>query len=128
MATLTLSATLTYGDTTPEGAVPRREPLTFTMSYTEQSVKTVQIPPSTVDHVVSMDTVGSPKFVLVRSESTDVTVKLFDGTTDSGAISVSENGGWVMLANGDGQEIISVKVTTPGSPASGARVTVMAFE
>lgn len=128
MATLTVSATLTYGETTPDGAVPRREPLTFSMTYSEQSIKTVQIAPSTPDFLVSVDTVNSPKFVFVRSEATDVTAKLFDGVTTSAAISVSENGGWIMLANPDGQEITGVKITTPGSPASGARVTVMAFE
>lgn len=129
MATLTVSATLQFGDTTPDGAVPCRIPLTFTLDYTEESVKTVAIAASATDSSIELDSVTAPKFLFVRSLATDVTVKVTDGVTaDPTPTSVAEDGGWVMLANPNGQAINQLLVTTPASPATGARVQVIAFE
>jgi len=129
MPNLTVSVTLTYGDITPDGAVPCREPLTFTLAYTEASIKTVQIAASTVDFPILVDTVGAPKFIYAKSEATDVTVKLSDGVVVTPTpTSLSAEGGWIMIANPNGQAIKSLLVTTPASPASGARVKVIAFE
>lgn len=129
MANLTVSATLTYGDTTPDGAVPCRTPLTFTLAYTEQSIKTVQIAASTTDFVVTLDTVTAPKFIFVESDTTDVTVKLSDGVVVTPTpTSLSEDGGWIMLSNPNGQAINRLLITTPASPVTGARVKIIAFE
>jgi hypothetical protein len=129
MATLTVSATLTYGDTTPDGAVPSREPLTFSLSYTESSCKTVQIPANTTDFSIELDTVSAPKFLFAKALDTDVTVKLSDGVVVTPTpTSLAAASGWIMLANPNGQAIKELLVTTPVSPASGARVKVLAFE
>lgn len=129
MATLTVSATLTYGDTTPDGAVPCRTPLTFSQAYTEQSIKTVQIAASVTDFSVVLDTVTAPKFLFVQSDTTDVTVKLSDGVVVTPTpTSLSENGGWIMIANPNGQAIKELLITTPASPIGGARVKILAFE
>jgi hypothetical protein len=129
MPNLTVVATLTYGDTTPDGAVPCREPLNFTLAYTEASIKTVQIAASSTDFAINVDTVGSPKFIFAKAELTDVTVKLSDGVVASPTpTSLSPDGGWLMLANPNGQVIKTLLVTTPASPTSGARVKVIAFE
>lgn len=129
MPSLTAALTLTYGDTTPDGAVPCRVPLTFTMAYTEQSIKTVQIPASTTDFPVNVDTVGSPKFIFAEVDTTDVTVKLSDGVVVTPTpTSLSESGGWLMIANPNGQQIKTLLVTTPASPATGALFKVIAFE
>ncbi len=129
MPTLTVTATLSYGSTTPDGAVPCREPLSFTLSYDEQSIKTVHIPASTTDFAITLDTVSAPKFVFAKAEATDVTVKLSDGVVATPTpTSLSENGGWIMISNPNGQAINRLLVTTPASPTGGARVKVIAFE
>jgi hypothetical protein len=129
MPTLTLSATLTYGNTTPDGAVPCREPLEFTVTYTEMALKTVAIPASSTDFSIDLDSVGSPKFLLVQSLETDVTVKLSDGVTaDPTPTDVAAADGWVMVAASAGQQINLLLVTTPASPTTGARVRVLAVE
>lgn len=129
MPTLTVAATLTYGGTTPDGAVPCRMPINFALDYTEQSIKTVQIAASTTDFPITVDTVGSPKFLFARSDTTDVILKLSDGVTaDPTPTGLSEDGGFIMLANPNGQAITQLLVTTPASPTGGARVTVIAFE
>jgi len=129
MANLTVSATLTYGDTTPDGAVPCRTPLTFTLAYTEQSIKTVQIAASVTDFSVTLDTVTAPKFLFVESDTTDVTVKLSDGVVATPTpTSLSEDGGWIMISNPNGQTIKQLLITTPASPVTGARVKIIAFE
>jgi len=129
MPDLTLSATLTFGDSTTAGAVPKREPLEFTITYTEQSDKTVAIAASTTDFAISLDSVAAPKFLLVQSLATDVTVKLSDGVTaDPTPTAVAEGSGWVMIANATGQPINALLVTTPASPTTGARVRVFAVE
>lgn len=129
MANLTVSATLTYGDTTPDGAVPCRTPLTFTLAYTEQSIKTVQIAASVVDFSVTLDTVTTPKFLFVECDTTDVTVKLSDGVVVTPTpTSLSEDGGWIMISNPNGQAIKQLLITTPASPVTGARVKIIAFE
>ena len=129
MPTLTVSATLTYGNTTPDGAVPCREPLTFTLTYTEKSDKIVQLAASVTDSAISLDSVTAPKFVFVQSIETDVTVKLSDGVTaDPTPTSVAEGDGWIMIANPNGQAINSILVTTPASPTTGAQVRILAVE
>lgn len=129
MPTLTLSATLTVGATTPDGAVPCREPLAFTVSYTEKSDKTVAIAANTADFPIALDSVSAPTFLLVQSLETDVTVKVSDGVSaDPTPTAVSATSGWVMIANASGQPINSLLVTTPASPTTGARVRVLAVE
>jgi len=129
MPNLTLTGTLTYGNTTPEGAVPCREPLSFTVAYTESSMKTVQIAASGTDVPITLDSVGAPKFLLIQAIETDVTVKLSDGVTaDPTPTAVSVGGGWVIIANTAGQVINTLLVTTPASPATGAKLRVLAVE
>lgn len=129
MPTLTFTGTLTYGNTTPDGAVPCREPLSFTISYTEASIKTVAIAANQTDYAVALDSVSAPKFLLVQSVETDVTVKLSDGiTTDPTPTALVANSGWVMFANTSGQAVNTLLVTTPASPTTGARVRVLAVE
>lgn len=131
MPDLTLSATLTYGesDSDTSGAVPCREPLSFTLTYTEVSIKEVQIASSTTDESITLDSVGNPKFLLVESTETAVDIKLDDGvTSDPTPSKLAEGEGWIMIANPNGQAINEILVTTPASPSSGARVRVLAFE
>jgi hypothetical protein len=127
MPTLTVNATITYGSTVPDGSVPCREPLFYTLNYTESSIKIVQIAASTTDFLVSLDTIGAPRFVFVQAVETDVTVKLSDGVNDV-ATTLAQAGGWVMLANPNGQPVNQLLVTTPASPVTGARVRVLSFE
>jgi hypothetical protein len=129
MPTLTVSATVSYGDTTPEGSVLRRLPLTFTLTYTEQSEKIVHVAASATDSAITMDSVGSPKFVLARSLEGDVTVKISDGVVATPTpTALTATGGWVMIANPSGQAINRLLVTTPASPTTGARIQIVAFE
>ena len=131
MPNLTLSATLTYGesDSDTSGAVPCREPLSFTLTYTEVSIKEVQIAASETEHSITLDSVDNPKFLLVESTETSVDVKLDDGvTSDPTPSKLAEGDGWIMIANPNGQAINEILVTTPASPSSGARVRVLAFE
>lgn len=129
MPNLTVAATMTYGDTTPDGAVPCREPLNFTLAYSEASIKTVLIAASSTDFAVDVDTIGTPKFIFARAELAEVTVKLSDGVVATPTpTSLSSDGGWLMIANPNGQAIKTLLVTTPASPASGARVKLLAFE
>jgi len=129
MATLTVTTVISYGSTTPDGSVPCREPLSMTFTYTEQSIKTVQIPAATVDFPVLLDTVGAPKFVFVQSLETDVTLKLSDGIVATPTpTALAQAGGWVMISNPTGQPIKQFLVTTPASPTTGARVKFLSFE
>jgi len=129
MASLTFSGTLTYGDTTAEGAVASREPLTFTVSYTEASMKTVAIEASQIDSPITLDSVGSPKFLLVQSLETDVDIKVSDGIVATPTpTKLSATSGWVLVANPGGQPISSLLVTTPATPSTGARIRVVAVE
>ena len=129
MPTLTFTGTLTHGDSTTEGAVPCREPLTFSVDYTEDSIKTVSVAAAASDFSISLDSVAAPKFLLVQSRETDVTVKLTDGVTaDPTPTQLTAADGWVMIANTNGQPINALLVTTPASPTTGARVRVLAVE
>lgn len=129
MATLTFTGTLTHGSSTPEGAVPCREPFSFTVDYTEDSIKTVTVAASTVDGAVTLDTVSAPKFLLVQAVETDVTVKVSDGVTaDPTPTQLTAGDGWIMIANTNGQPINALLITTPASPTTGARVRVLAVE
>jgi len=127
MPTLTVSATLSYGNTVPDGSVPCRLPLSYSLTYTEASNKIVHIAANTVDFPVALDTVSSPKFVFVQSLETDVTVKLSDGVV-SVPTALTPTAGWVMLANPNGQPVNSLLITTPASPVGGARVNIISFE
>lgn len=129
MPTLTIAATLTFGDTTPAGAVPCREPLDFTVTYTEKSDKTVAIAAGVTDQSITFDSVTAPKFVFVQSITTDVTVAVDDGVSTSPTpTALKEGDGWLMIANPDGQTINEILVTTPASPTTGAIVRVLAVE
>jgi len=129
MPDLTVAATLTFGPTTPEGAVPCREPLDFTVTYTEISHKIVTVAAAAVDFPIALDTVTAPTFLLVQSDVTDVVVKLSDGVTaDPTPTALTEAKGWVMITNPTGQTINALLVTAPASPTTGARVRVLAVE
>ncbi len=129
MPSLTISTVITYGSTTPDGSVPCREPYLLTFTYTEQSIKTVQIAADEEDFEVLLDTLDSPKFVFVQAVETDVTIKLSDGVVVTPTpTTLAVAGGWVMLSNPAGQLIKKFLVTTPASPTTGARVKFMAFE
>ena len=129
MPDLTVASTLTFGDTTPEGAVPCREPLNFTVTYTEKSDKTVAVDAGVSDQSITFDSVTAPKFVLVQSITTDVTITVADGVSaDPTPTALKEGDGWLMIANVDGQTINEILVTTPASPTTGAVVRVLAVE
>lgn len=129
MSTLTATVTLQFGDTTPDGAVPCRVPLSFSLSYTEKSEKVVAFAAGVTDEAVTFDSVSAPKFLFARSLEGDVTIKVSDGVTaDPTPSSLAVAGGWLMLANPDGQAINRVLVTTPASPTTGARVEFIVFE
>lgn len=124
------SATLSivYGDATPAGSnVPQRRALTFEFAYTEESCKTVAVPASTTDFPVDLDTVSAPKMLLIRSRDVDVTITLVNGADDV-PTSLAATNGWVMFCNPNGQPVNALTITTPASPASGARVEILAFE
>ena len=127
MPTLNVSATLSYGSTVPDGSVPCRLPLSYTLSYSEASSKIVHVAAGVTDFSVALDSVAAPKFVFIQSLETDVTVKLSDGVT-SVPTALTPTGGWVMLANPNGQPINELLITTPASPVSGARVSIISFE
>jgi hypothetical protein len=129
MPDLTIAATLTFGDSTTSGAVPCREPLNFTVTYTEKSDKTVAIAASQTDQSITFDSVTAPKFVFVQCITTDVTIAVDDGVSADPTPSALKAGdGWLMIANNDGQVINEILVTTPASPATGAVVRVLAVE
>lgn len=129
MPTLTVTATLQFGDTTPDGAVPCRLPLTYTLTYTEKSEKIVQVAAGVTDESITFDSISSPKFLFARSVEGDVDIKLDDGVTaDPSPSALAEGDGWLMLANSNGQAINEVLVTTPASPATGARIEFIVFE
>lgn len=125
--TLTAALVLTYGESVPSTNVPCRQNLSFALTYTEESSKTVHVPPSSTDYPISLDTVTAPKFLFARSLDVDVTVKLSDGVL-SAPSALSASGGWIMLANPSGQTVNELLVTTPASPAGGAHIQVIAFE
>lgn len=129
MPTLTVTTTLQFGDSTPDGAVPCRVPLSYTFTYEEKSTKTVAFAASVTDQSVTFDSVSAPTFLFARAVEGDVSVKLSDGVTaDPTPTALAASGGWIMLANPDGQEINEVLVTTPASPTTGARVEFIVFE
>ncbi len=127
MPTLTVKTTITYGDPVATGVTPWSQPFSFSLTYTEESVKTVQIAASTVDFPIPLDTVSLPKFLFVRAIETGVTVKLVSGAEQS-ATAMAPLDGWVMVAASAGQAINSLLVSTPAFPTTGARVQVLAFE
>lgn len=128
MPTLTATLTLSYGDSVPVGQnVPCRTTHTFTMEYTEKSIKTVAVPAATVLFPVALDTVGSPQFLLVRSLDVDVELGLTDGESVV-PTQLAAGAGWVMIACPNGQDINALGITTPVSPAGGARIEILAFE
>lgn len=129
MPSLTADLILTFGDTTPETAVPCREPFKFTITYTEESTKRVRVPAGSTDMLVSLDTVGDPKFIFIQALSNDVTVKLSDGVaTDPAPIQLTEADGWIMIANPEGQSVDRVLLTTPLTPSEGSLVRIVSFE
>jgi hypothetical protein len=129
MPTLTADLVLTFGETTPDNAVPCREPFKFTITYTEESTKRVRIPAGSTDLLVNLDTVGDPKFVFIQALSNDVTVKLSDGTaTDPAPIQLTEADGWIMICNPGGQSVDRVLLTTPVTPSEGSLVRIVSFE
>lgn len=129
MPTLTTTTVLSFGDTTPEGSVPQRIPLSFSLTYTEQSTKIVHIAASAVDSLITLDSVATPKFLFARSLEGDVTIKISDGVVATPTPSaLTSTSGWVMIANPSGQVINRILVTTPASPTTGARIQVIAFE
>jgi hypothetical protein len=128
-ATLTAVLTLTHGRTTPETAVPSREPYCFEITYTEESIKTVRVAAGAVDSLITLDSVGAPKFLLVQALETNVTVKLTDTVaTDPAPTALVAGDGWIMIANPSGQPIKALLVTTPVSPATGALLRIVSVE
>lgn len=128
MPTLTAELAISYGDTLPAlNVVPWRGKFSFELTYTEESIKIVQIPASTTDFAVNLDTVAAPKFLFVRALDTDVTVKLKNGADDV-PTQLAAAGGWAMIVTPAGQAVNQLLITTPASPTTGARVQVLAFE
>lgn len=128
MPTLTATLTLSYGDTLPVSQnVPNRTTLTFNLTYTEKSLKTVAVPANTVAFPVTLDSVSSPKFLLARSLDVDVEIGISDGV-DTVPTALAAADGWFMLSTPNGQDINKITITTPVSPASGAHVEILAFE
>ena len=128
MPDVTATLQLSYGDSTPAGQnVPLRSVNTFTLTYTEESVKRVLIAAGTTDFPVTLDTITAPKLLMVRAIDVDVTVKLSDGVTNTISAAAAASG-WIMIANPNGQAVNNLLITTPASPTTGAHVEVIAFE
>lgn len=127
MATLNVNMILSYGDTAVQGSVPMRLPLVFTLEYQEETVKTVLIAANQTDVPIDLSTITAPKFLFARTLDVDVTLKLKTGLVEL-PTQLSVAGGWVMIANANGQTINSLLVTTPVSPSSGARLQIISFE
>lgn len=129
MPTLNVEMVLSYGDLTPDTAVPCRTPLSFALTYTEEATKRVRVPASSTDFLVALDTVNAPRFLFVQSIEEDVTIKLTDGVvTDPASIAVAEGSGWIMIACPTGQAVNKLLVTTAASPATGALIHIISFE
>jgi len=129
MPTLTVNLTVSYGTTVPNGAVPRREPYNFVLDYVEESCKLVHVPAGAADFSIKLDSINTPKFLLVRAELSDVIVRLSDGVTTSPTeTSLAAELGWFMFVHPIGQPIQELLITAPSSPISGARVRIIAFE
>lgn len=127
MPTLTATLLLTYGPTVPQGAVPQRLPLTYTLDYTEASEKIVHVAANQAAFAITLDSVTAPKFLFARAVDVDVVVALSDGT-DEVETSLSVAQGWLMLSSPAGQSINEIIVTTPATPTTGARIQIIAFE
>lgn len=129
MATFTATLQMSYGETTPVGSnIPARQTVSYTLTYTQESVKTVLIAANTTDFAIDVDTLTAPKVLFVQSLDVDVTVKLSDGVVVTPTPTALAGGsGWIMLANPNGQAIKSVLVTTPVSPTTGAHIQLLAF-
>jgi hypothetical protein len=128
MPTATATLTLSYGDSVPAGQnIPNRTTLTFSVEYTEKSLKTVAVPASTVAFPVALDTVAAPKLLLARSLDVDVELGLSDGV-DTVATALAAASGWILISNPNGQDVNALTITTPASPAGGARIEILAFE
>jgi hypothetical protein len=128
MPTLTVSTVVTFGSTTPDGSVPTREPYTYSLTYTQESVKILQFAAAATDVAVALDTVTAPKFLLIQALDTDVTIKLSDGVVATPTpTALAAASGWLMLSNPNGQPIKQFLVTTPASPVTGARVKFIAL-
>jgi len=129
MPTLTIDMTITHGDSSAQTSVPCREPRSFSITYTEESVKRVRVPAGATDTVILLDSVNAPKFIFIESIETNVTIKLSDGVAaDIAPTAVAEDTGWVMIAHPTGQAIDRLLVTTPASPVEGALIRILAFE
>lgn len=127
MSTLTLEATLIYGDVLPNGSVPLRIPLTYSVTYTEESTQRVHVAAGETAFPVALSSITAPKFLLVRSLEGEVEISLVAGIT-SVPTACSEGSGYVVIANPNGQVINAITVTTPSSPASGALIEIIAVE
>ncbi len=128
MPALEVSLSIAYGDTLPAtNTVPWRKNFTFSLTYTEESIKTVAIPAATTDFPILLDTVTAPKFVFARAVDVDVIIKFVDGA-DEVPTALAAASGWLMIVNPNGQPMDSFLVTTPASPTTGAHVQVLAFE
>jgi len=125
--TLTVATTITFGDSALNGGIPQRVPLSFALTYAEESNKTVLVPAASTDFEITLDSVENPKFLLVRSLDVDCSCKLVSGLTNA-PTELAGGGGWIMITNPSGQPINSLLVTTPASPSSGAHIQVIAFE
>lgn len=128
MPNLDVTLSIAYGETLPAtSTVPWRKPFTFSLTYAEESIKTVLLPASTVDFSLTLDTVTTPKFIFMRAVDVDVTVKYTDGT-DEVTTALAAASGWLMIVNPNGQPIRQFLISTPASPTTGAHVQVLAFE
>jgi hypothetical protein len=129
MGTLNATLTLSYGDTTPTGSVPRRIPLSFDLTYVEWYGGIILVPASSTDQAITFGTVGAPKLLFARSLNADVSVKLSDGVVATPApTTLTSTGGWVLLSSQTGQAINRLLVTTGSTPVGGAQIEVLAFE
>lgn len=128
MPQLTATLTLSYGDSTPVSQnVPKRTTLTFNLTYTEVSIKTVAVPANTVAFPVTLDSVTAPKFLFARALDVDVEIGLSDGA-DTVPTQLAASDGWLQICTPNGQEINALTITTPVSPVGGAHVEILAFE
>lgn len=128
MSTFTASLTMTYGDSVPAGLnIPRRITVPFTLEYTEDALKTVNVPANTTDFPVALDSVSAPKVLFVRTLNAAVTVSLINGSATVSTTLAAE-AGWFLFISQTGQPINELTITTTSTPVGGARVEIMAFE
>lgn len=127
MPTLTVTTTLTYGDSTSDNAVPCKVPLSYSLDYTEKTERRIVLDTGGSE-TMSVD-IGEngPKFILARIESGDAVVSIESSTSGNVSPEIEFNEetdkGWLTLVGPESNTIDTVNVST----TDGATIVVLAI-